>query len=643
MIKGVAGKIYVEAYDSTDGTDKTGDAANLTAHISKDGAADAPLTDTTAVEVDATTMPGLYVFDISATENDADVVAISCISTTSNIKCNKQVIYTDDKKADYGGAIHIDTVNGSAGAVLGVNGLPTNPVNNIGDAFTLATALGVRWYKIRGSSNIVDPGQDYTEWTIEGVDAGSQFNMLNRSFANTLFIQMSLTGALGTGPIHCHSCDFNGPDKLLGTFENCIIVDDISIAAGSSVFRNCASGVAGDATPVITFDSVAVTNLSMRNHSGGSEFSMMSANHTISYDCPTGQMIINVNCTGGSITRRGMHSITDNSGNVTLTELSAFERDDIADAVWNAILSGGTYNIGNSAGRRLRELTDTIRHSGTAQGPGIGTNQIQLDTGASAVDGMYDPALIGIVSGTGAGQLNEVLEYRGSDRVATMGRDWKVVPDATSGFIIYSNQGDGSVNEGLIRAATANTAQLNALAMTTDDIYIDQTLWIVSGAGADGSYRVIDYDSATQTVTIEGTFYVALDTTSGYRMLPSLVRAECDTATIAANQLLHMGSGFATATDSNEAIRNRGDIAWVGGAGSGSIAWTYTLTEDDDVTPIADALIEVFTDIGMTNKVAENRTTAFGVAAFFLDAGTYYIKRTKSGFSGTNPDTEVVS
>jgi hypothetical protein len=97
--RGDASKVYFTAIDSTDGSFKTGDSANITADISKDGGADAPLTDTSATEVDATNMPGLYWFDVSGTETTADVIAIQAQSTTSNIVLDPVTIYTNDWSA----------------------------------------------------------------------------------------------------------------------------------------------------------------------------------------------------------------------------------------------------------------------------------------------------------------------------------------------------------------------------------------------------------------------------------------------------------------------------------------------------------------------------------------------------------------
>jgi len=78
-------------------------------------------------------------------------------------------------------------------------------------------------------------------------------------------------------------------------------------------------------------------------------------------------------------------------------------------------------------------------------------------------------------------------------------------------------------------------------------------------------------------------------------------------------------------------------------AGSGAIEWTYTLTNSVGGAAIADADIWVTSDIGGTSVIASGKTNQSGVVTFYLDAGTVYVWRQKSGFDFTNPDQETVS
>jgi hypothetical protein len=199
----------------------------------------------------------------------------------------------------------------------------------------------------------------------------------------------------------------------------------------------------------------------------------------------------------------------------------------IADAVWDEVLTGATHNIASSAGRRLRQLASVIVRAGTAQGPGTGNNQIQLDAGASATNGEYDPGLIFIETGTGAGQARLILQYNGSTKVATVDRDWRINPDNTSEFVILADAGRNSVNEGLAQGGTSTTITLNASASASDDAYNGQLVFIRSGTGQDQVGLVEDYVGSTKVATIRtrsatGQWATVPDTTSAYMMIPNL-------------------------------------------------------------------------------------------------------------------------
>jgi hypothetical protein len=199
----------------------------------------------------------------------------------------------------------------------------------------------------------------------------------------------------------------------------------------------------------------------------------------------------------------------------------------IANAVWDEVLTGATHNIASSAGRRLRQLASVIVRAGTAQGPGTGNNQIQLDAAASATNGEYDPGLIFIETGTGAGQARLILQYNGSTKVATVDRDWRINPDNTSEFVILADAGRNSVNEGLAQGGTSTTITLNASASASDDAYNGQLVFIRSGTGQDQVGLVEDYVGSTKVATIRtrsatGQWATVPDTTSAYMMIPNL-------------------------------------------------------------------------------------------------------------------------
>ncbi len=63
-------------------------------------------------------------------------------------------------------------------------------------------------------------------------------------------------------------------------------------------------------------------------------------------------------------------------------------------------------------------------------------NTIQLRTYASAVDSIYNGAIIAIIAGTGRGESRIVESYVGATRTATVCDNWDVTPDTTSVYVM---------------------------------------------------------------------------------------------------------------------------------------------------------------------------------------------------------------
>ena len=86
LFKNVAGqKLAVAAWDGANSTWKTGDAANITAQISIDGAACAATNDVNPTELDAVDAPGTYIFDLLQADTNGDLIIVHPVSSTSNI------------------------------------------------------------------------------------------------------------------------------------------------------------------------------------------------------------------------------------------------------------------------------------------------------------------------------------------------------------------------------------------------------------------------------------------------------------------------------------------------------------------------------------------------------------------------------
>jgi hypothetical protein len=80
-----------------------------------------------------------------------------------------------------------------------------------------------------------------------------------------------------------------------------------------------------------------------------------------------------------------------------------------------------------------------------------------------------------------------------------------------------------------------------------------------------------------------------------------------------------------------------------GAAGTGAITFTYTLTNSVNSAPIPDATVWVTSDSAGNNLLASGTTNTSGQVVFYLDAGTVYVWRQKSGWNFDNPDIETVA
>lgn len=148
-------------------------------------------------------------------------------------------------------------------------------------------------------------------------------------------------------------------------------------------------------------------------------------------------------------------------------------------------------------------------------------NTITLDASASATDGIYDPSLIIITSGTGAGQARLITSYNGTTKVAVVNRDWRINPDNTSAFRIVAAPNLQSLNEGLAQGGATSSITLNSSASATNDVYNGQMVWITTGTGQDQCRLISAYNGTTKVATVSEAWTTQPNSASGYMILPN--------------------------------------------------------------------------------------------------------------------------
>ena len=430
------------------------------------------------------------------TGTDAGKVRVQATSAdgaafaTDRILCNYAVVSSPTGYAN--GAIWVDTVNGTAGAVDNVNGVADLPVDNWADALSLSTSTGLIRFEIAQGSSIAFAATT-NGLTMHGLDWNLDLN-------GQLVYSMVITGAIIEGVASGNTnksilTDCQLLETSLPRVEaiHCSIVGPITcVEIGSYIFDGCFSAIAGQAAPVFDLGAaIGSQGINFRHYSGGIDIHNLGASGTDSMSLEGwGQYILDSTCVGGGISVRGSFQKTDNSsGLVTITDSANYA---------NHVVQAGV----------------------AQEDSGLYVNQIMLSSAASSVDGAYDPAMIMIVHGTGAGQSRMILQYEGATRTATVDRNWKVAPDATSEYHVMANPGREHVNEGLAQSGSSNTITLNTLASSANDAYVGQLVFIRSGTGEDQVRAITGYVGSTKVATVSIAWAVNPNATSGYVILP---------------------------------------------------------------------------------------------------------------------------
>ena len=169
----------------------------------------------------------------------------------------------------------------------------------------------------------------------------------------------------------------------------------------------------------------------------------------------------------------------------------------------------------------------------TAQSGSV--NTITLDTGASATDNYYTAFKIQIVSGTGVGQIKNIINYVGSTKVATVDVNWSVNPDNTSKFLIYVTVSQSSefgvIRKGLVQASASGTVTLDSFASDVDSFYNGYTIKITDGTGTGQNRTITGYVGSTKIATINSSWSTNPDLSSVFLIITREGIAQAATST----------------------------------------------------------------------------------------------------------------
>jgi hypothetical protein len=272
-------------------------------------------------QVDRVTVPG----EVSIRFTNQAGFSANSLFYIDRMLCGYAVVASTVGYAN--GMIWIDTINGVSGQIKDINGVADNPVDNSTDALAISIATNLREFHLAIGSTLTLIG-DAT-----GMSAFGQ--LWSIELEEQIITAAHVTGAhidgiSGAGSFNTEYIQCNLNTCSLTPFEasQCRLSSNLTLLTTGSTptytLDNCYSAIAGTNTPSIDFGIAGTAKaLNMRHYSGGIEIENMQDGDTMSLE-GDGQLVLNANCDGGIIAVRGNFTVTDNSGNVTLSDDARF-------------------------------------------------------------------------------------------------------------------------------------------------------------------------------------------------------------------------------------------------------------------------------------------------------------------------------
>jgi hypothetical protein len=239
-----------------------------------------------------------------------------------------------------GSTIVIDGNNGVPGTIVGVNGTPGNPVNNITDARILADALGFIRYMIEGDTTLT-LDQSYDNWefvsfTLSGTIVGN-----SQSTDGAVFARLRLQGTFlaSANGMSAFNCGLEGITTQ-GFFSECVFPQAASvIVTGDCTFRDCDSNLPGVINPGIDCNNITNLNLSITKYAGGIDFTNIAATAQLTVS-GRGEVNFVSAASGASATVSGHMTISDAlPTGFNLTDLARIDQPQITEAVEDATIN----------------------------------------------------------------------------------------------------------------------------------------------------------------------------------------------------------------------------------------------------------------------------------------------------------------
>ena len=351
-----------------------------------------------------------------------------------------------DNMSLYQGAIWIDPIGGSAGAVLGVNGTQGNPVIDDSDAATLATALGVREYRLISDTTLT---AGLTNWTVSAREDSVAVNLGGQAFTSARFERCKVTGSFtGTvdvadGKVSAMTIDrmdarrtaFDGTNVLIASAR--LLMHDSEFSAPSGGPCVIDWGVGPNSATLRAFRCSGILEIDNFDDAGGS----------CDVDGSALDVTYRATCTAGTARLTGSGKVTNlGSGSFVLLDAGFVSQALVADATWDELTSA--HGAAGTFGRAVNAIAE---ESTVAASPVPTTTS--FGTGLDEVDGFWEGMLVLVIQASSGNAVARNIDvYVNTDGLITVGA-LPFTPTSGDAVLVVRRLG-GAVVSSLIPSTT---------------------------------------------------------------------------------------------------------------------------------------------------------------------------------------------
>jgi len=377
-----------------------------------------------------------------------------------------------------GGFVYYDAAAGNTNTVIGVDGIPSNPVSSLAAATTLADALGTKSIKIRGLltigsiSNYIfvnwNAGERHNSFatSTSQIDINTSSSLINNVFKG-LKIQKGNGGSLSENVFYECQIPSLTAQEIGGVYRRCsfdggtytvindtLIYDMFAMRGSNATFSLTGSNVQ------LRIYNAYMDKITLTNSTTASTFIYRQG----------GEVEAAASCTGGNINLFGDMKITDNSAGATvikttvgllnwasedLTSGANMIEDDSGDKRWTA---QALEQVPSGGGDATEAKQDTIIANQAVQGLEAKQDTIITNQAAQGTESKQDTIIASqALQGTEAKQ-DTIIASQGLQGTESK-QDTIIASQALQGTdakqdTIIANQGTASADIVLIKAKT---------------------------------------------------------------------------------------------------------------------------------------------------------------------------------------------